>query len=1037
MLHWYCGVRTSYYYFRTCQCEGRLGRGAERRKTTGKHDLYLRRFQWHQYLGAGTSLRPFLATGDLESVVRCRIQLLSLDQYYLVLCFAGPNLTFHRPSSSFSSGSHLSPVPLGAISMNRLWKSNKSQASIDRLTGSRPSSPSNLNPSGHGERDRDREREGAGGVSSGVVAQPDSGIDPASALQVQTQTPYQDPQIHLNHPAHALSRLQQSSDLPPGYVDESRRRPSVPITIVPPVAGQHNIPPELQGPAPVPGQTQFGQLKQVHVHTEKEHKRSKRSIFGFPSSKDKEKENSPVEKEKKGGLGRSGSIHLLRKHNPGQQSADYQQQAQSPQSTRHSAYFPRSDVSRENLPEDPNHYEQYRQQQQQHQQQQPVSQYNSPTSVSHYQRPSPEQPEDQTQPPRFSPPREQYQPYHQPEQSDQPEQYQAYQGQGQGQGPIQGQGRPVGIILDQHAALRPPSQSSLGPPSPLLQESRPSTAATSRYSTQSVGQAQQHLQQQQAQHMARGDLPPGGRQLRDPRDEAPPQYQQDPRARMSQQMSDQGRNTPPPRNREDPRTLDYSELLQKHEELQAKYSKVKRYYFEREAQVTQLQNTVANQRLSMSKTSLDDAQYSSRFERLSGAINNLAFNIRKDWKDVPPWLRPVCNKDAHAVGTKEMTAVGRACITRWLYETVFQQVFHPAIDHSVSRNLKHIEQNLRRQGQSGHIYTDEQRDDLLTKITTWRLTTIEGLQDQLASKFAHQYQENLIQYLTENLTESLKNNLNDPPPPGLQESVATIIGQAVSICANIPMESRDIWIEYFMPGTQINETYMKVESGMTGLTNPGLDERAAGAVNQQASPDSADDDDDERERDVEAEIREATKAAQGNGRSESVSGSMAGSGSQSTRKSNEGKRDNSRNAQGKEQKSSFLGGLVGKKPPPSQSQNRPQRERSDRGGSQSERDVERRDVGEGAEDKSIMSQPGTVESQQQPTQVMPPLNPGEGRIRFAVFLTVEVRGKMLKENAPSANSSGEQGAASAGAGAGVQGAKSAINVLVKAPVYEL
>ena len=529
--------------------------------------------------------------------------------------------------------------------------------------------------------------------------------------------------------------------------------------------------------------------------------------------------------------------------------------------------------------------------------------------------------------------------------------------------------------------------------------------------------------------MARGDPPNGGaRQQRDPRlgdDHA--QYQQDPRLRMSQQISDQGRNTPPPRNRDDPRDMDYNSLLSKHEELQAKYSKVKRYYFEREAQVTQLQNTVANQRLSMSKTSLDDAQYSSRFERLSGAINNLSFNIRKDWKNVPPWLRPVCNQEAHTIGTKEMTAVGRACITRWLYETVFQQVFHPAIEHSVSRNLKHIEQNLRRQGQTGLVYTDEQRDDLLTKITTWRLTTIEGLADQLNSKFAPQYQENLIQQLTIELTNSLKANLNDPPPPGLQESVTTLIAQAVSICANIPMESRDICIEYFMPGTPINEVYMKLESGMTGLTNPGADERGPNAGT--ASPDS-EEEEEERERDVEAEIREAAQKAQGGGRADSASvGSLPSA--------KEGKREGSRGA-GKE-KSSFLGAFVGKKPPP-QSQSRQGSTREpERGSSQSERDrVQQSRASESVEgeDRSIIStndraagggaMGASAEGQQ--VQTMPPLVPGEGKIRFAVFLAVEVRGKMLKE---AGGPAGEAGSAAAGV------AKSAVNVLVKAPVYEL
>src|SRR5205823_3858766 len=92
---------------------------------------------------------------------------------------------------------------------------------------------------------------------------------------------------------------------------------------------------------------------------------------------------------------------------------------------------------------------------------------------------------------------------------------------------------------------------------------------------------------------------------------------------------------------------------------EAKYSKVKKLYFERNSQVEQLQNTLAHQRISMSRTSLDDNEYATRFNRLDGAVNNLAFMIRKDWKSVPGWLLPFVNADAHIKGTKEMTAVGR------------------------------------------------------------------------------------------------------------------------------------------------------------------------------------------------------------------------------------------------------------------------------------------------------------------------------------------------------------------------------------------
>ena len=457
--------------------------------------------------------------------------------------------------------------------------------------------------------------------------------------------------------------------------------------------------------------------------------------------------------------------------------------------------------------------------------------------------------------------------------------------------------------------------------------------------------------------------------------------------------------------------MDYGLLLQKHEELQAKYSKVKRYYFEREAQVTQLQNTVATQRLSMSKTSLDDAQYSQRFERLSGAINNLAFNIRKDWKKVPPWLQPVCNIDAHAVGTKEMTAVGRTCITRWLNDTLFKQTFHPGIPTEVSTYLKAIESNLRGQASSGLMFTDEQRDDHLNKLTSWRLTTVEGLAPYLNSKEAAQYQESLTQSLTNALTGSLQANLKEPPPPGLSEGVATIISQAVSVAANIPLESRDIVISYFMPGEMINENLMKVETGMTALTNPGQEVRPA--ADNQAMGDG--DEDEGRGDSVEEQIREAAaKATQSGqqGRNESVTSMTPSGSSAGTVKG--GDKTNGKGKGG----GGFLGGFVSKKPTPQQS------------------NAGQRSAGAGVSrdqaDAAGEQQPGSGGGAGGTMAQNPNLQPGEGRIRFAAFLAVEVRGKMgeRKEGAGAAGGGGAQ------APSGGQQSSSG-SVLFKAPVFEL
>lgn len=467
---------------------------------------------------------------------------------------------------------------------------------------------------------------------------------------------------------------------------------------------------------------------------------------------------------------------------------------------------------------------------------------------------------------------------------------------------------------------------------------------------------------------------------------------------MASQITEQGRSTPPPHSREDITNLNYDQLLQRHEELQAKYSKVKRYYFEREAQVTQLQNTVATQRLSMSKTSLDDAQYTARFERLNQSINNTAYNIRQNWRAIPPWLGHVCNRDAHTTGKKEMTAIGRACIARWLYETVFERTFHPALHPELSAQLKIIERSIRRSGQatSGAL-TDDQRDDLITKLTTWRLTTIEGLQEQLSSRIAEQTRETLIQQHSDHLTDSLKANLTDPPPPGLREGVHTLVSQAIDIAANLPLESRDICIEYFMPGAPVNDTYMKLEAGMTALSDPGQDERVLARLQAQQQLTGEQEGDhgsmtstEHGEKDVESEIRDSAAKASSAGQGHQGRGSVQQSTSSSTLRSQNDKKKTS----------SFLGGFVTKKPAP-QSRLNPSSDNI------SNVDSDRQNPRE-----SVQLDPSSVATS----------GNKEGTIRFAAFFSIEVRGKSMRDRD---SASGES-----------TGSRSAANVLFKAPVYE-
>ena len=250
-----------------------------------------------------------------------------------------------------------------------------------------------------------------------------------------------------------------------------------------------------------------------------------------------------------------------------------------------------------------------------------------------------------------------------------------------------------------------------------------------------------------------------------------------------------------------------------------KYRKVKKYYFDKDAQVSQLQNTLAHQRLSMTRTSLDDNEYANRFSRLDGAINNLAFNIRRDWRAVPPWLAPYVNRDAATQPTKEMTAVGRAAISRWLVDELLERYFHPSIEPGFSAQLKIIEKNLRRFAPITN--TDDEKDNLLSKISNWRLSTLDGLQEVLASGQAAENRAQLTSSLVEKLVASLSMLLKDPAPPGLEGGVSMIIELAVSIAVNLPQESRDVFINYVTPGQAISETIMKIETGLPALTNPG------------------------------------------------------------------------------------------------------------------------------------------------------------------------------------------------------------------------
>lgn len=247
-----------------------------------------------------------------------------------------------------------------------------------------------------------------------------------------------------------------------------------------------------------------------------------------------------------------------------------------------------------------------------------------------------------------------------------------------------------------------------------------------------------------------------------------------------------------------------------------KYKNVKRLYFDGKSQIEQLngqvehlQNAVANQRMSQSRTALDDNEYVNRFNRLNGAINNLAFNIRKDWRRLPQWLENCVSPDALKTGKQEMTAVGRAVITKWIVDEVFNKCFHPDLDAALSSQLKEIELNIR--GNAYTMHSQEEFDALTTKVVNWRMATLDGLQQKLSSSAAADNRASLITKTQTNLTAHLYQFLVEPPPAGVDGSTSMIMELAVGIAANLPRESRDVTIQYPLPGDVLQAGVMDVE----------------------------------------------------------------------------------------------------------------------------------------------------------------------------------------------------------------------------------
>lgn len=381
---------------------------------------------------------------------------------------------------------------------------------------------------------------------------------------------------------------------------------------------------------------------------------------------------------------------------------------------------------------------------------------------------------------------------------------------------------------------------------------------------------------------------------------------------------------------------------------EAKYSKVKRYYFEKDAQVQHLQNTVAHQRMAVSRTVLDDNEYTSRFNRLDGAIKDLAFSVRKDWKSVPTWLQGYVNSDAHTVGTKEMMAVGRAVIGRWLVEEVFHRYFHPALEANLSMQLKNIEMNLRRQ--PTNTSTDEDKENAVARISNWRRTTFDGLGDALKDQEAQENRSQLINHLVAKLVESLRANLREPAPPELENGASMIVENTVNICEKIPLESRDVCVEYFLPGTPVSDVCMKVETGLPPLAKVGGQSRMSLDQERPSSARAGDHEDADADRDKDSSSSPSTTATNSPGNSNSSATATIATSQQKEPK-----------------KRSIFGSLMTKKS--SASSNAPQPPPESAGS-------RRPSIAITAEDISTQSPP-----------------PPAARIRFACFPSVEVRGK--------------------------------------------
>src|SRR4051794_33576429 len=120
-----------------------------------------------------------------------------------------------------------------------------------------------------------------------------------------------------------------------------------------------------------------------------------------------------------------------------------------------------------------------------------------------------------------------------------------------------------------------------------------------------------------------------------------------------------------------------------------------------------------------------------------------------------------------------MTIVGRAAISRWVVDEILDRFFHPALDPALSTALKNIEHSIRRN--SPQPQSIEEDDALSSKVCTWRMSTVDGIQNILNSPIGRENRQKVTAHLEEKLIASLAMHLNEPIPPGLEGGVHMII----------------------------------------------------------------------------------------------------------------------------------------------------------------------------------------------------------------------------------------------------------------------